>query len=630
MTIKELAKLAGVSISTVSKVMNHKDESIIPETRDRVLRIAKEFNYVPYSKTYALTPSTKTNTIGVLVRSAETSRELHGIIKAARSLGYTTLVSECGCDPELEFSGITSFCRFGVDGVLWEPLNEDSLTYAESFRAAEIPFLLFNYDFSDTAINIDFEQMGYSATMELIRAQHTEIACLLSPGTRTERFLNGYRRCLFDAGIPYQETMVYREVSDSLIHKITSHTVTGIASSHFAAANRLFGELSAHHYQIPDDVSLISLRNDSDEYRSFPEISTYTTPHLSFGRHLCEQLIACMKDHDHVPLPFEFRPLLDNRTTISIPLSKRNKPILVIGSINMDHYLKMERLPSTGKSTVTSSSAAYPGGKGFNQAVGIAKLGENPILIGAVGSDMDSDLIYEALEEYSMRSGGVRRCADTSTGKAYIFVQRDGDSLISVLSGANDQLTLDDIKRNIRHFENSSYCLISTEIPMDVVAAACKQAKECGVSTILKPAACNKLPEELLPYIDILIPNHDEISLLCPEGDLSQKADYYLSHGISTVIVTLGADGCYLKTMSLEEYIPAVPFQTIDNTGACDAFISALAVYLQRGCSMKNAVHIATYAAGFSITREGVSNALIDRSTLESYIYQKEPDLFAH
>ena len=49
MTIKEIAALAGVSISTVSKIMNHKDASISPETRERVLRIVKEFNYTPYS-----------------------------------------------------------------------------------------------------------------------------------------------------------------------------------------------------------------------------------------------------------------------------------------------------------------------------------------------------------------------------------------------------------------------------------------------------------------------------------------------------------------------------------------------------------------------------------------------------
>lgn len=143
MTIKEIARLAGVSISTVSKVINHKDSSISPETREKVLRIAKEFNYTPNSGIHMSNTAAKTLTIGVLIRSAGISMTLSGIIKAAGALGYTVLVSEYADDPDLEFRGITSLCRFGVDGILWEPSGSDSLKYVESFRTSKIPFLLY-------------------------------------------------------------------------------------------------------------------------------------------------------------------------------------------------------------------------------------------------------------------------------------------------------------------------------------------------------------------------------------------------------------------------------------------------------------------------------------------------------
>lgn len=630
MTIKELARLAGVSISTVSKVMNHKDASISPETRDRVLRIAEEFHYTPYSRTIASGTERKTSTIGILLHSSGENRSLSSIVHAASALGYMVLLFECNNQPELEFRGVATLCRHGVDGVLWEPISADSLQYADSFRAAGIPYIIFNSTVSKKALNMDFERLGYDAAMALVRSRHKDIACLLSAGTRTERFLNGYKKCLFDAGIPYQENLVFHEINETLIHKITGHTITGIVCSHYAAANKLYGELYSRHYQIPYDVSLVSLRNASREPAAFPKISTLPTPHARFGTHLCEQIVQMSENPDYVPVPFETHSVLDDPASIAAPFTSRNQPILVVGSINIDNYLKMDHLPSTGKSTLTSTSSVYPGGKGFNQAVGIAKLGEHPSLIGVVGNDVDSDLIYESLEKYSMSSNGVRRCADTATGKAYVFVQRDGDSLISVLSGANDRLTPDDIRRNVHLFESARYCLIQTEIPMNVVIAACEQAKKSDVVTILKPAACSELPSEVLPCIDILIPNYDEICLLCPDGDLSQKADYFLEHGVSTVIVTLGADGCYIRTKEFEDSIPAIPFQSIDNTGACDAFISALAVYLQEGFSMRQAARIASYAAAFSIMREGVPDALVDRSTLESYIRQQEPELLKH
>lgn len=627
MTIKEIARLAGVSISTVSKVMNRKDSSISPETRERVLRIIKEFNYTPYSNSHITNNTSKSYTIGVLVRNVEKTGALRSIMQAARSYGYTVLVSECADQPDLEFRGVTALCRHGVDGVLWEPLNEDSLKYIESFHTSKIPFILFNSNRIENALNMDYKRMGYEATMALIRHDHKEIACLLSEGARTEDFLNGYKRCLFDSGIPYQENLVFYDVSDNLIHKITGHTVTGIVSSHFTAANQLYGELYSRHYQIPFDVSLVTLRNGPGETASFPKISMFSTPHLEYGKHLCEQLMALIENPEHVVLPFEFDSVLENSATIATPFTKKNQSILVVGSINIDTYLKMDRLPFTGKSTITSASSVYPGGKGINQTVGISKLGAHAALIGAVGNDVDSDLIFEALKEHEIDSSGVHRSIDHATGKAYVFVQHDGDSMISILSGANDALTPDDIYHNRRLFENSKYCLVQTEIPMETVITACKLAKEHQITTILKPSACSDLPTELLKYVDILVPNLDEINLLGNGKTTEEKIDYFLSQGINTVIVTLGADGCYYKTGDAEGTVPAASFQPVDNTGACDAFISALTVFLQDGYSLDAAIRIATYAAGFSVTREGVPNAMVNLGTLISYIRQEDPDL---
>lgn len=625
MTIKELAQLAGVSISTVSKIMNHKDSSISTETRERVLKIAKEFNYSPYSS--AISSSVKTFTIGVLVRSSGANLSLNGIIEAARALGYTVLVSESANSPEAEFKGITALCRHNVDGVLWEPVNEESLKYAESFRASGISYLPFNFSGSETSYNLNYEQMAYRATMALVRSRHTDIACLLSSGTRTEGVLNGYKRCLFDMGIPYQENLVFQDITEALIHKITAHAITGIINSHFAAAIRLYRDLVSLHYQIPYDVSLISLRNDSREVTDFPQISTITIPHFQFGQHLCHQLIHMIEHPETCLIPFETEPVLDNRSTIDIPFTQRTSPMVVVGSINIDNYLKVNHLPTTGKTTITSTSSVYPGGKGINQAIGAAKLGARVLLIGNVGNDVDSDRIYGALRDYSVDSSGVRRCSDASTGKAYIFVQKDGDSMISILSGANSSLSPEDVRRNERVFENCRFCLVQTEIPDETVLAACRIAKDHGAKTILKPSTSQSLDPELLKNVNILVPNYDEISDLCPEGTLSEKAAFFLKQGVETVIITLGPDGCFVKTEDYEKQFSAARFQAIDNTGAGDAFICALAVYLQNGYSLEKSVRIATYAAGFSITREGVSNALIDKSTLESYLSQEEPDL---
>ena len=92
MTIKEIAQLSGVSISTVSKIMNHKDEHISPETRDKVLSIAKEYNYSPYA--FARNTSiSKSFLLGVLLRSEPNyGKLLDGILSAAEEAGYHVIV----------------------------------------------------------------------------------------------------------------------------------------------------------------------------------------------------------------------------------------------------------------------------------------------------------------------------------------------------------------------------------------------------------------------------------------------------------------------------------------------------------------------------------------------------------
>ena len=155
-------------------------------------------------------------------------------------------------------------------------------------------------------------------------------------------------------------------------------------------------------------------------------------------------------------------------------------------------------------------------------------------------------------------------------------------------------------------------------------------AHKYHAKTIVKPSACSSMTREMLADIDIIIPNEDELFELCSKyyPSMEAQAASMLECGISAVIVTLREKGCYVKTKDWEQYFSAADFSAVDKTGASDAFISALASYLLYGYDLKKAVRIATYAAGFCISREGVVPALIDRSSLETYIRQKEPSLF--
>ena len=626
MTIRDIAKLAGVSVSTVSKVMNIKDSSISQETREKVLRIVKEYNYSPYAS--IITPRTKTFQIGVLFRGMDNSQTtLAGIMAEAGRHGYTLSIASYSEDRDDELKAITAFCKNKVDALLWEKSPQAPDACTEQLEDADIPFFVFNSP-EPGAENIDYSSIGYQAVQTLIDRGHTDIACILANGTRTPGFFEGYRKCLFDHQLPFRGELVFHEASPNLLYKISSHSVSAIVCSHFSETLKLYGKCSDLHCQIPEDVSLISLKDDARPSTNYPMVSTYTIPHCLFGSYLCRKTILHIEQDAPSSEAFEPEIRIDNLSTVDIPFLHRSKKITVIGSINIDNYLNVPELPVSGKSVRTSVSSLYPGGKATNEAVGAAKLGHHVSLLGNVGGDTDSALIYDALRDYSIDTSALMSCPGQLTGRAYIIVDSRGDSLISILSGASGRLRPEDVRNRERVFRNTGYTLINTEISMDTVAEACILTHQHGGQTIVKPSSCGHIPEKVLRDIDILVPNQSELEEIAPTGEtLSEKADYFLRQGVRIVIVTLGAEGCFLKTGTQEKYYPAMDFAAIDNTGAGDAFIAALSSYLLYGYDLDRSIRIAGYAAGFSITREGVVPALIDRNTLESYIRQKEPEL---
>lgn len=230
----------------------------------------------------------------------------------------------------------------------------------------------------------------------------------------------------------------------------------------------------------------------------------------------------------------------------------------------------------------------------------MARLRHQVDLIGNVVSDPAADYIYKTMRQAHVDATGVRRAIGADTGKAYIFVNGRGESMNSLLAGANESPTPDDITERDQIFRNTGYCLIQTEIPMDTVAEACRTARRHQAATIVKPSSCDHLPEDLLTLIDILIPNLNKLNTLIPRpGSVVDKAKQFIDGGVGKVIITLGERDCTLVTASGHKDIPAYETRTVDDTGASDAFISALSSYLRKGCSQDKAAHIANLAASW-------------------------------
>lgn len=629
MTIKEIANLAGVSISTVSKIVNNKDQNINPETRSRVLKIVKDYNYTPYGNAKNISTA-KSFLIGVLLKNgSETNLMLNGILYTAQKYGYSILLYDSGSSMEMELKHITSLCKNNVDGVIWEPVSEHSKEYEHYFMEQNISFCYIN-GFSDDSFYIDFAKMGYILTQKLLDYKHTKIACLLKEKSlRSALVLEGFRKCLYENQIPYNETMELYISDKEYFSKIINYDISGIVSSHFASSLILYKQMERLHYHIPSDLSLVSLRDDVREGISFPNISCLKIPYLEFGHYICEELIRkCEKNGSHSDHLFATPYVFNNEDSLEAPSFMRVKKLVVVGSVNLDITFNVDRLPQSGKTTTILKSTITAGGKGANQSVGAAKLHREVFLIGEIGNDADATFLFDTLERENVTTQGIHRDLNAHTGKAYIYIENSGESAITILAGANGNLSAERIRKRKYLFKNAGFCLLATEIPIDTIIEAAKIAKEYGAKNILKPATLKSIPEQLLSLTDIFIPNRKEAAALSPCcSSVEEQAEYFLKKGIEIVIITLGNQGCYLKTADTAQYFPAADFLPIDTTGGADAFISAFASYLSEGFSLEQSIRIASYAAGFCVSRQGVVPALVDRNTLETHISKLEPEL---
>lgn len=625
MTIKEIAGLAGVSIATVSKIVNGKDQNINPATRDKVLRIVKEYNYTPYSSIKNISTA-KTFLIGVLLSNASHCSDLiSGIVGEAQNHGYGILLFDSCQNPETELKHITSLIKNRVDGMIWEPVNSDSSRRENYFSEAGIPVVFVNTPSQSGSFLIDYEQIGFLMTEKLLQYKHSRIACLRHPGISCScQIIEGFKKCLFENQITYTPEMNLDITDQKYIEKIVIHNITGVVSTGFRNALQLYERIDTLRYGVPSDLSIVTLKESSDQNSlNYPGISGITAPFHELGSRACQYLIDKCEKRETTPVS----PLLDSHysfdheKSVTVPPSLRSKKIIVIGSINIDSTFNVDALPQSGETTKIINSTVTLGGKGANQSIGAARLGREVSLIGKVGNDADSFLIIDTLKKERVSTSGIDHDKNAQTGKAFIYLENDGESAITILSGANGTITPSDVDKREYLFRNAGYALLSTELPVSVITEAARLSRENGCKNILKPSALKEIPKELSDYTDILIPNKKEADTLCPGlTSVEEQAEYFIRLGISAVIITLGHKGCFLHTGDTMRYYPAADFTPIDTTGGADAFISALASYLITGFSLENAIQIATYAAGFCISRQGVVPSLVDKNTLETHI----------
>ncbi len=174
------------------------------------------------------------------------------------------------------------------------------------------------------------------------------------------------------------------------------------------------------------------------------------------------------------------------------------KPILVIGSLNMDLVARCEHLPERGQTIMGRAFFTAPGGKGANQAVAAARLGGRVSMAGCVGRDAFGEALVASLRDAGIRIDDVVS-ADGPTGTALITIDAEGANTIVVISGANLACDAALVDRALAGAGGPGILLLQHEIPAAANARAIRAARRAGWFVMLNPAPARPLPAELLP-----------------------------------------------------------------------------------------------------------------------------------
>jgi ribokinase len=306
---------------------------------------------------------------------------------------------------------------------------------------------------------------------------------------------------------------------------------------------------------------------------------------------------------------------------MSVP---HRKPIVVVGSINMDLVTRTPRIPLAGQTLIGTDFQTTPGGKGANQAVAVARLGFPVQMVGAVGEDVFGQALVDNLNSAGVNTAFVARVTGPS-GVAPILVAENGENSIVVVRGANGKVDPASIDRQAEIIRSAGMVLCQLELPMETTNRTLAICAEAGVPVMLDPAPAAPLASEVWLQTAWLTPNETEAALYVGDGlEPEEAARQLLARGLRGVVLKRGAEGAYVAVAGGKAaWIRPFRVEAVDTVGAGDCFNGAFAVALLEGNDPWAAARFASAAAAISVTRRGAQASMPSRAEVDAFLAER-------
>lgn len=281
---------------------------------------------------------------------------------------------------------------------------------------------------------------------------------------------------------------------------------------------------------------------------------------------------------------------------------------LVFGSLNIDRTYSVPHFVAAGETMSAGKMELFCGGKGFNQAVALARAGKEVWFAGAVGTD--GQMLLDALAADGIHAQYVKR-TEGASGHAVIQVDPNGQNCIIILAGANGEITEADVDTVLADFGAGDLIVLQNEITN--VAYILRQASEKGMIVALNPSPCDeKIGTYDMSYVNYLLVNEVEGSLIagCEDpGTILDKLHGDYPH--MNVVLTLGSRGAvYCGADGVRHSCGIYRTGAVDTTAAGDTFTGYFLAEITGSGNAEAALQQASIASGISVSRKGASPSI--------------------
>lgn len=291
--------------------------------------------------------------------------------------------------------------------------------------------------------------------------------------------------------------------------------------------------------------------------------------------------------------------------------------ILNFGSLSTDFVYEVPHILVPGETCSSQSRNIYPGGKGLNSTVALARAGAPVYFAGTIGED--GDWLVDVLREAGADVSLVDKIEGPS-GHTVIQVDPGAENCIIVFPGSNRKNSIEHIDNVLGQFGEGDFLVLQNEI--NDLPYIMEAAHDQGLQIVFNPSPCDDIIETLpLDKVTYLVVNRAEAAALAgvPEGTADDEvlSALHSKYPHARFVVTLGGDGALYydgeKTIRQETY----PADAVDTTGAGDTFLGNFVTGLAEGMSPEEALQLAAAAAAIAVSRKGAATSIPTREDTE-------------